>query len=445
MRVLALSALIIGLTSARASAASFGAPQKIGTTPTLATAAVAGGGGTFAFVAREQDAMVGSVRRGTGGAWATRTLQNGGGDYLLRDPQIVIDARGTVTAVWTAELPHPELVAATAPAGGGFGVGRVIARLNDATGATPRMIVLASGRVLVVFEDHDLLGSGVLSSYDRLKTLVLDRGRASAVRDIGIVGALPAIARAGRGAIISYVAGAPRCKDSVCAPRPVRATLLDATGRRSGPITTVAQNLVTYYGPPRVTAAGSRAVVSWVHPGAGAASPPRPFTREYSTSPSLRALTPARPFPIFGGPGTGTPSVAILGGGDLLGGGVGSQPPGGAFGGQAELTLAPDRGTWQTPTVLSGPSGWTTVPRLSAAAGGGALAIYAVAATVPGPATYDVFAVDRTPTGGLTQATLGGSLDTDDASGISSSLAPDGQAIVTWPDANGGVDVALGS
>jgi hypothetical protein len=442
MRVLAVSILIVGLGSASAGAASFGATTTTGTAPTIATVAVAGGGGTFAFVAREQNAMVGSVRRGAGGAWVTRTLGTGPG-YGLRDPQIVVDTRGTITAVWTTELPHPALVAASAPAGAAFGVGHVVARLNDASGAKPRMIVLPSGRVLVVFEDRSLVRPGELSSSDRLKTLVLDQGRASSVGDIGVVGALPAIAPAGRGAIISYVAGAPHCSTSVCAKRPVQALLLDAAGRRSGPSVTVAQDIVTYPGPPRITSAGARAVIAWVRPGDGSASPPRPFTREFSTSPSLRALTAARPFPPLGGPGAGTPSVAILRNGDLLGGGVGSPPPGGAFGGEAELALAHDAGVWQTPSVLSGPSGWTTVPQISAEATGGALAVYAVAKTVPGPATYDVVAVDRSPTGGLTQALLGGSLDTDDASGISSSVAADDEAIVTWPDASGGVDVAL--
>jgi hypothetical protein len=442
MRALALSIVILGVGSASAGAATFGAPATVGSVPTLSTAAVAGGGGTFAFVAGQQDAIVGAVRRGAGGAWVTRTLQTGA-DYVLRDPQVVIDPGGTVTAVWTAELPHPALVAATAVAGAGFGAGHVIARLNDASGASPRMIVLPSGRVLVAFEDRSRLASGQVSSYDRLETLVLDRGRASALRDIGIVGAFPAIAPAGGGAIISYVAGAPRCKDSVCARRPVGATLLDSGGARSGPIVTVAQDLVTYYGPPRVTSTGSLAVVSWVRPGAGSGSPPRPFTREYSTSRSLHALTAARPFPALGGPGAGTPSIAILRNRDLLGGSVGSPPPGGPFGGQAELTLAADQGAWQTPSVLSAPSGWTTVPQVRAEATGGALAVYAAARTVPGPATYDVVAVDRSPTGALTQTTIGASLDTDDASGISSSVAADDQAIVTWPDANGGVDVAL--
>jgi hypothetical protein len=93
--------------------------------------------------------------------------------------------------------------------------------------------------------------------------------------------------------------------------------------------------------------------------------------------------------------------------------------------------------------VLSAPSGWTTVPRVSAEASGGALAVYAVSQEIPGPATYNVVAVDRSPTGTLTQTILGGSLDTDDASGISSSVAADDQAIVTWPDATGGVDVVL--
>jgi len=38
---------------------------------------------------------------------------------------------------------------------------------------------------------------------------------------------------------------------------------------------------------------------------------------------------------------------------------------------------------------------------------------------------------------------LGSSLATSDAGGLSSWVAADDQAIVTWPDTNGGVDVVL--
>jgi hypothetical protein len=304
------------------------------------------------------------------------------------------------------------------------------------------MVALPSGNVLVAFDDRSLLAPGRLSSQPRLKTVVLVGGRASAVRDLGVMGAYPAIARVGGGAVLVYIAGVPLCKLSVCAPRAVDATLLDAAGRRSGPTVTVATNGGTYFDPPRVTTAGLQAVVSWIRPAPGSGAPPRAYTREFATRP-LQALSGARPFPIYGGPGVGTPSVAILPDGDLLGANVGMGAPGQSFGGEAQLSLAPRGGTWQTPAVLSGPTGWTTVPHVIALSDGGALAVFAQARTVPGPAAYIVTGVERSPAGAITQMTLGSSLSTTDAGGLSSSVAPDDQAIVTWPDTNGGVDVVL--
>jgi hypothetical protein len=438
-----MSTLVLVSSGASARAASFGPAATVGTTPTLATVAVAGGDGTFAFVARQQAGMVGAVRRGAGSTWTTRTLSTGQA-FSVRDPQIVIDGSGTVTALWTVEQSHSALMAAVAPAGRGFGAAHVVARVNDASGAQPRMVVLASGRVLVAFDDRSLLRPSVLSSQPRLKTVVLDAGRPSAVRDLGVAGAFPAIARAGGGAVLVYVAGAPNCKQSVCAPRPVSATLLDAAGRRTGRTVIVATNSSAALDPPRVTSAGSNAVVSWVRPAPGTGPSAKAFTREFSTRP-LQARSGARPFPIYGGPGVGTPSIAILRGGDLLGANVGLPPGGEPFGGEAQLSLAPAGGTWQTPTVLSGPTGWTTVPHVVALSDGGALAVFARARTVPGPAAYDVTAAERSPTGAVTQTTLGASLSTDDAGGLSSSVAPDDQAIVTWPDTSGGVDVVLGT
>ncbi|HWH12385.1 MAG TPA: hypothetical protein VG165_14750 [Solirubrobacteraceae bacterium] len=444
MRVLVITmAAALVLTGASAQAASFGPVATVGSAPTLASAAVAGAGGTFAFVARQEAGIVGAVRRGPGAAWETHTLA-AGSDFSMRDAQIVIDATGTVTALWTSEQPYPSLVAARAPAGKAFGTGHVVARLNDATGASPRMVVLPSGRVLVVFEDRAFTGPRMLSSSVRLKTIVLDAGRASAAHDLGVVGAFPAIGRVGGGAVVGFVAGTARCTLSVCAARPLRATLLDAAGRRSGPTVTVAGDAAATFYPPRVTTTGSLAVFAWVRPGHGVGSPPKPFTRAFSTRP-LRASEVARPFPIFGGPGVGTPAVAILPGGGLLGADVGAGAPGGAFGGEAQVSVAPVGGVWQTPSVLTSPSGWTTVPRLNVLGDGQALAIFARARDVPGPAAYDVIAAEGSPTGALTQTTLGSSLATDDAGGLSSSVAPDGQAIVTWPDFNGGVDVVLGT
>jgi hypothetical protein len=441
MRVLVVSILVVvGLSGASADAATFGAPVTVGGTPTLATVAVAGGGGTFAFVARQQAGIVGAVRRGPGAAWRTRTLSVGVA-YSLRDPQIVIDAGGTVTAMWTTDQPSPALVAARAPAGAGFGAAHVVARVNDASGASPRMVALPSGRVLVIFEDRPLRGPHVLSPHAVLETIVLDDGHASAVHDLGVEGAFPGIARAGGGAVVSYVAGAPVCRESVCGARPVRATLLNAAGSRTGPTVTVASDAAAALDPPRITSFGSRAVVSWVRPAPGSASAVRAFTREFSTRP-LQGLSGARPFPIYGGPGVGTPSIAILRSGDLLGANVGAAA-GQPFGGEAQLSGAPGGGPWQAPAVLSGPSGWTTVPRVSALGDGGALAVFATARMVPGPAAYDITAAERSPTGALTVTTLGSQLSTDDAGGLSSSVAPDDQAIVTWPDASGGVDVVL--
>jgi hypothetical protein len=438
-----MSTLVLVSSGASARAASFGGAATVGTTPALATVAVAGGNGTFAFVEREQAGMVGAVRRGAGSTWTTRTLSTGQA-FSVRDPQIAIDPSGTVTALWTVEQSHSVLMAAVAPPGRGFGAARVVARVNDASGANPRLVVLASGRVLVAFDDRALLRPGLLSSQARLKTLVLDAGRPSAVRDLGVVGAFPAIARAGGGAVLAYVSGAPDCRQSVCAPRPVRATLLGAAGQRTGPTVTVATNSSAAFDPPRVTSAGSDAVVSWVRPAPGTGPSATAFTREFSTRP-LRALSGARPFPIYGGPGAGTPSIAILAGGDLLGAAVGLPPGGGQpFGGEAQLSLAPGGGTWQTPTVLSGPTGWTTVPHVIALGDGGALAVFAQArTTVPGPASYEVTAAERSPTGAVTETTLGSTLSTDDAGGLSSSVAADGQAIVSWPDTTGGVDVVL--
>jgi hypothetical protein len=304
------------------------------------------------------------------------------------------------------------------------------------------MLALPSRRVLVVFDDRSFLRPGLLSAHPHLKTIAIENGHASAVRDLGVEGAYPAIAPAGGGAILVYIAGAARCRRSVCAPRAVRATLLDGAGRRAGTTVTVAHDGGTYFYPPRVTSAGSQAVLSWVRPGHGSASPTRPFTREYSTRP-LRAVGGARPFPIFGGPGVGTPSVAILRDGDLLGANVGNAAPGEPFGGKAELSLAPGGGAWQAPTPLSSPSAWTTVPRVAALSGGRALAVFARSRSEPGPAVYDVIAVDRSATGALTQTTLGSSLTTTDAGGLSSSVASDDQAIITWPRTGGGVDVAL--
>ncbi|HEY5196895.1 MAG TPA: hypothetical protein VIJ51_07695 [Solirubrobacteraceae bacterium] len=432
---------VVAFAGASAQAASFGPVATVGTAPSLATAAVAGTGGTFAFIARQQTGIVGAVRRGPAAAWVTRTLATGR-NYSMRDPQIVIDPAGTVTAVWTVDQPQPALVAAVAPAGAAFGTGHVVARLDDADGARPRLVALASGRVLVAFDDRPFTGPHQLSSTVRLKTLVLVAGRASPVRDLGGVGAFPALARVGGRAVLAFVSGTARCHLSVCAARPLLATQLDAAGRRSGPTVTVAGDAGATFYPPRVTTVGSQAVFAWVRPGHGAASPPAPFTREFSARP-LHALTVARPFPIFNAPGQGTPSVAILPGGGLIGAGVGAGPPGGAFGGGAELSLAPAGGVWQTPSVLTDPSGWTTVPRLSVLGDGQVLAIFARARIVPGPVSYDVIAAEVSPTTGLTQSTLGSSLATDDAGGLSSSVAADGQAIVAWPDDHGGVDVVL--
>lgn len=443
MRILVVSMLVVALGGASARAASFGAPETIGTGATLATAAVAGGDGTFAFIARQQGGIVGGVRRGTGSRWETRALATGRA-FSLRDPQIVIDANGTATALWTAELPHPALVAARARAGAGFGAAHVVAKLNNASGARPRMVALPSGHVLVTFTDRPILRSRILSSHARLKTVQLDHGRPSVVRDLGVEGAYPAVTRAGGRAMLVYVAGAPRCRRYVCAPRAVRATLLDAAGRRSGPTVTVADDGGTYFYPPRVTSAGSRAVVTWIRPGRGSASPPRAFTREYSTRP-LRELAGARPFPIYGGPGVGTPSVAILQNGDLLGANVSNAAADEPVGGKAELSFAPRGGAWRTPTSLSSSAGMTTVPRVTTVSGGRALAVFARSRAEPGPAAYDVIAVERSTTGALSQTTLGSFLSSNDARGLSSSVAADGQVIVTWPRTSGGIDVVLGT
>ena len=119
-----------------------------------------------------------------------------------------------------------------------FGPARVVARIDDADGARPRVVALPGGRVLVVFLDRTLSAHG-RSAQTRLKTLVLDARRSVTIRDLGVVGAFAAVGRVFDGALLTYVAGTPRCRRSVCAPRALRATLLDASGPRAGPTVTV--------------------------------------------------------------------------------------------------------------------------------------------------------------------------------------------------------------
>ena len=427
MRVIFTCVTVLALSGVPASAASLQPPQTVGARPVLATAAAAGGAGSFAFVARQNDGLLGAVRRRASLSWETRELAMRA-DYQLRDPQIVIDDRGVVTALWAGRVPHPALFAARAQAGSGFGAPRIVARLNDASGARPRMIVLPSRQVLVVFADR---ASGARSPM-RLKTLLITEGRPSVVRDLGAEGSSPAIARSGAGAILAYVAGALRCARGGCVPRPVRATLLDAGGRGTGATVTVSANGVAWHSPPRVVGAGSRAVVSWVSSD-GPAIVNHAFTREYRTRP-LRARAARKPFPSSRG--FGAPTLAVLPGGDLLGANVDRD-------GQAELTVALRGASWQPPTILGEAGGSTTRPLLETSRGGRALVVFARPRGIGLGPTFDITAVERSPTGAITSTAIGTSLSTNSGSRLSMSVSPDDQAIVTWPGATGGVDVVL--
>ncbi|HVP03700.1 MAG TPA: hypothetical protein VMT10_14110 [Solirubrobacteraceae bacterium] len=69
-----------------------------------------------------------------------------------------------------------------------------------------------------------------------------------------------------------------------------------------------------------------------------------------------------------------------------------------------------------------------------------ALVVIAHEASQPGPATFEVVAVERVANGELTTTTLGSSLSTNDAGGLSGSVAHDGHAIISWPDVASGPD-----
>ena len=84
------------------------------------------------------------------------------------------------------------------------------------------------------------------------------------------------------------------------------------------------------------------------------------------------------------------------------------------------------------------------MPQIKALSNGCALLAYTRSRSDPGPVAYDVMSAQREATGATTRTTLGSSLRTNDAGGLSRLIAADGQFIGTWPDADGGVAVAIG-